>query len=84
MYRSAEEVGLVPPGVVTVTSTAPGLAAGAVAVRWVADWTLTAVAGFEPKSTVAPETKFVPVIVIVFPPASGPAAGLTVLTVGRS
>ena len=81
-YWSAEEMGLVPPGVVTVTLTVPGLADGAVAASWVVDLNVTEVAGLEPKSTVAPETKFVPVIVTVFPPAVGPPAGLTLVTVG--
>ena len=36
MYLSLLPVALVPPGVVTVTSTVPALPAGEVAVIWVA------------------------------------------------
>ncbi len=66
----------------TVTSTVPSLPAGATAVSVVADWTFTDVPAFEPKWTVARETKLVPVIVTVFPPAVGPPLGLTPVTVG--
>ncbi len=69
--------------VVTVTSTVP-LPAGAVAVSWLVDCSVTAVAATLPKATAAPLAKFVPVIVTVVPPAAGPAAGLTPVTVGCS
>ena len=82
MYWSLLPVALVPPGVVTVTSTVPAVPAGAVAVIWVALLTVTLVAAFEPKLTEAPLTKFVPVIVTMVPPVVGPAVGLMLVTVG--
>ena len=55
MNWSAALVALVPPGVVTVTSTVPALPAGAVAVMLVALLTVNAVAAVPPKLTaVAP------------------------------
>ena len=50
-------------------------------VRWVPLTTVAAI-GEPPNDTVAPLTKPVPTIVTVFPPASGPAAGDTAVTVG--
>ena len=44
--------------------------------------TATLVAVALPNVTVAPEAKFVPVIVTVVPPAVVPPFGLTLLTVG--
>ena len=44
--------------------------------------TTTLVAEADPKVTVAPEAKFVPVIVTEVPPATTPLFGLTLLTVG--
>jgi len=44
--------------------------------------TVTFVAAAEPNITVAGDAKFAPVIVAVVPPASGPAFGDTLLTVG--
>ena len=44
--------------------------------------TVTLVAGVPPNVTVAPATKFVPVIVTAVPPAVGPLLGETPLTVG--
>ena len=76
-------VALVPPGVVTVTSTVPA-PAGAVAVIWVALLTVKPVAAVVPKSTAVAPVKFVPVIVTLVPPAGGPAVGLTAVTVGRA
>jgi hypothetical protein len=67
---------------VTVTVTAPALPAGVVAVIVVAFTTTTFVAAALPNFTVAPETKFVPVIVTAVPPAVDPVFGLTLLTVG--
>src|SRR5208283_1539080 len=79
---SDAEVALVPPGVVTVTSTVPAEPAGETAVMLVADTTVTLLAPVKPKSTVAPVTNPVPVIVTVVPPANGPAAGEMPVTVG--
>ena len=50
-------VALVPPAVVTVTSTVPALPAGAVDVIDPELTTVTLVAGLAPNATVAPETK---------------------------
>jgi hypothetical protein len=44
--------------------------------------TVTFVAAVEPKVTVAPAAKFVPVMVTAVPPATGPLFGDTLLTVG--
>ena len=70
------------PLTVTVTVTAPAVPAGVVAVMVVLFTTVTLVAAAEPKVTVAPEAKLVPVIVTAVPPATGPLFGLTPLTVG--
>jgi hypothetical protein len=67
---------------VTVTVTAPVLPAGVVAVIVVLLTTTTFVAAALPNFTVAPATKFVPVIVTAVPPAVDPLLGLTLLTVG--
>ena len=58
--------------------------AGALAVSCVGEITVTFVAGVPPKLTVGALTKFVPLIVTVFPPAIGPAVGLTLVTVAVS
>jgi hypothetical protein len=79
---SAVDVGDEPPGVVTVASTAPAAPAGVVAVSDVSEPTVNDAAGVAPKLTAVAPVKADPVIVTVVPPASGPAAGLTLLTVG--
>jgi hypothetical protein len=68
----------------TVTVTAPALPAGVVAVICVALATTTLVAAALPNVTVAPEAKFVPVIVTDVPPAVVPLFGLTLVTVGEA
>jgi hypothetical protein len=73
---------LCPPGLVTVTVTAPAVPAGAVAVIVVPFTTVTPVAAALPNVTVAPVTKFVPVIVTAVPPPVVPLLGLTLVTVG--
>src|SRR5271166_1270298 len=81
--RSAGPVAVMPPGVVTVTSTVPAAAAaGEVAVICVGDSTCTAVASVEPKLTVELFVKWVPVILTSVPPVSGPSAGWMLATVG--
>jgi hypothetical protein len=70
------------PLTVTVTVTAPALPAGVVAVICVPLTTTTFVAAAEPNVTVAPDTKFVPVIVTAVPPVVGPLLGDTPVTVG--
>ncbi|MNE07163.1 hypothetical protein D3C80_997700 [compost metagenome] len=80
MNRLNAEVALVPPGELTVTSTVP-VPGGAVAVIWVALLTVKAVATPPKVTTIAPE-KFVPPIVTLVPPASGPLFGEIDVTVG--
>jgi hypothetical protein len=67
---------------VTVTVAAPAVPAGVVAVMVVLLLTTTFVAAADPNVTVAPVTKFVPVIVTAVPPAVVPLLGLTLVTVG--
>nr|MCA1071698.1 hypothetical protein [Delftia acidovorans] len=82
MNWSAALVALVPPVVVTRTSTVPAAPAGAVAVIWVALLTVKPVAGVAPKVTPVDPMKFVPVMVTVVPPPWGPAVGEMPLTEG--
>src|SRR5712692_10179643 len=67
-------------GLVTTTFTAPAAWAAVVAVIWVALTTTTFVAAVPPNITVAPITKFVPVMVTAVPPAAAPLLGLTLPT----
>jgi hypothetical protein len=67
---------------VTVTVDAPAVPAGVVAVMVVLFTTTTFVAAVLPNFTVAPDAKFVPVIVTAVPPEVEPLFGLTLLTVG--
>jgi hypothetical protein len=80
---SATEVALVPPGVVTVTSTGPAEPAGLVALIEVAVLTVKVLAATDPNFTKDTSVKLVPVIVTPVPPAAGPAFGTTDVTVGR-
>ena len=48
----------------------------------VAEFTVTAVAATEPNITVAPVANPVPVMIMLVPPAVGPASGLTAVTDG--
>ena len=74
----------VPDGVVTDTDAGPTAPAGVTAVTDVGLTTVTFVAGFPPTMTdVAPE-RFVPVSVIVVPPAFEPEVGATDESVGSS
>ena len=74
----------VPPGVVTVTVTAPATPAGAVAVTATPERTTTFVAAFAPNITPVAPVRFVPVIVTDVPPATGPLVGLNNDTVGAA
>ncbi len=74
--------GLVPFGVVTVTSTSPGACAGAVAVIWVGVSTVKLAAGVTPKFTSVAPVRSAPVMVTLVPPIAGPEPGLTLETVG--
>jgi hypothetical protein len=72
---------LVPPAVVTVTSTLP-IPGGDVAVIWVGLTTLNAPAAAPPNLTAVAPDKLVPVIVTLVPPAAGPEFGDTLVIVG--
>src|SRR6516162_5634439 len=74
---------LVPPAVVTVTSTVP-TPAGEVAVIWVALSTVKEPAALLPNLTAVTPEKLVPVMVTLVPPDVGPVFGLTLVTVGGS
>jgi hypothetical protein len=74
-------MGLVPPLVVTVTSTVP-IPAGEVAVIWVALLTVKALAALLPNLTAVTPKKLVPVMVTLVPPDVGPVFGMTLVTVG--
>jgi hypothetical protein len=80
---SAVTAALVPPGVVTSTSTVPE-PDGAFAVIEVLLTTLTFVAGFVPKLTAVAPVKLEPVIVTSVPPAVPPAVGEMPVTAGAA
>ena len=83
MYRSAEEVALVPPEVVTTTSTdAPVVPAGEVTETVVAVLE-TIVAAVPPKDTAVGLARLFPVITTRWPPAAGPEAELSPVTTGK-
>jgi hypothetical protein len=69
-------------GFVTTTFTAPAAWLPVVPCNWVEETKVTPVAATPPMESVAPETKFVPLTVIVVPPAVVPLVGLTEVTVG--
>ena len=69
-------------GFVTTTSAAPSEPDGVVAVIDVAETNATFVAAAPPNVTVAPLTKFVPVMVTTVRPVVGPPIGDTAVTVG--
>ena len=71
-----------PFGLVTSTSRAPAVPAGVRAVSCVALTNVTLVADVPPTRTVAPDAKFVPVRVMLVPPAVGPVEGETDVSVG--
>ena len=81
MNVSALPVVLVPPGVVTCTSTVPAACAGAVAVQDVAEQD-TPVAALPPKVIAVAPVRFVPVTVTAVPPATGPLFGVTAVISG--
>jgi hypothetical protein len=70
-----------PLGLVTRTSRAPAAAGGVVARSWVELTKTTLLATSVPMETRAPETKPVPVTVMTVPPAVGPLAGETLVSV---
>jgi hypothetical protein len=69
-------------GLATLTPTRPDACAGVVAVIVAESTKVTPVAAVPPTLTVAPERKFVPLIVIAVPPAVGPDVGATLVIVG--
>ena len=83
MNRSPELVALVPPAVVTVTSTVP-TPVGEVAVIWVALSTVKDPAALLPNLTAVAPEKLVPVMVTLLPPDVGPVFGLMLVTVGAA
>jgi hypothetical protein len=72
----------VPSGVVTDTVFAPAIPAGVTAVTVVLFTATTEVAATPPIVTELVPARFVPVIVIAVPPASGPEFGVTDAIVG--
>ena len=85
MNWSFTDVGEVPPVVVTVTSTAPGVTvAGEFTLMVFASTTTTPVAEMVPNFTVLAAVNAVPVIVTGVPPPVGPEFGLTDVTDGMS
>ena len=82
MNRSAELTALVPPGVITVTSTVP-LPAGEVTVIWVSEFTVGVIEVL-PKWTAVAPVKLVPLIVTVVPPDAGPEPGEIPVTIGAA
>ncbi len=71
----------VPPGVVTVTLTAPSEPGGAVTTSSYAESKLI-VAELVPKSTAVAPKRFVPMIVTDVPPCGIPETGLMLVIVG--
>ena len=80
---SAAVTELVPPAVVTVTSTVPD-PGGLVAVIWVALETAKVPAAAVPNLTALAPPKLVPVSVTVVPPALGPLFGVNDVTAGAA
>ena len=81
---SATEMGEVPIGLVTVTSTPPCKVVGEEAVMTVGPHTVTAVPAAEPKATVSPGVKFVPVMVTTVAEDAGPVSGESAVKVGAA
>ena len=75
------EVALVPPDIVTVTSTIP-VPAGAVTVICVPVTTTKLVAGLDPNLTFVAPVKSVPPMVTLLPPVLGPFFVVKLVTVG--
>lgn len=65
----------VPPGVVTVTLMFPAAPAGDTHTISSGETTMTLVAAWTPKATVAPETKLTPLRMTDVPPDRGPPRG---------
>ena len=83
--RSTDEVALVPPGVVTLTSTVPTVPGGEMTMMWASSVTVTGlVLDTEPNLTAVTKVNPVPVIVTAVPPLAGPLVGAMPLTVGAA
>lgn len=82
--RLALLVALVPPAAVTVILTRPAASAGDIAVIEVSLLTTNELAGVAPNITAVADVKPAPVSVTVVLPDSGPAFGLTAVTVGAA
>ena len=83
-YVNNEFAELVPPTVVTRMLTVPATCAGVVQVAEVAETTLTDVQAVPPTDMPVAPVRLVPVMVMVVPPAVGPLAGETEVTVGAA
>jgi len=83
LKRSTFETTLVPPGVVTLTSTVPAASVGETAVIEVAEFTVKLVASAEPNLTEVAPVNPTPVMVTVVPPDTGPWVGDSLVTAGR-
>ena len=83
--RSAVEVALVPPGVVTVTSVIPAAWAGDLTVILVAETTVRGVTFVVvPNLTAVAPVNPVPVIFTTVLPVKGPLLGVILVTFGRA
>ena len=82
MNLSATETALVPPAVVTVTSTTPAASAGVVAVINVALFTVKLEAAVAPNFTLVAPVKPVPAMATLVLPAVEPVTGEMLVTVG--
>ena len=82
MNWSAPEKALLPPVVVTATSTRPAKWVGDTTVSWVTELNATLAAGVPPKATVDAAVNPVPVITVEVPPAIGPLVTERLVTVG--
>jgi hypothetical protein len=68
--------------VVTATAFPPPVPGGVVAVIWVAESTVKPLTASPSMVTAVAPERLVPVITTVWPPATGPEAGLIVVKVG--
>ena len=76
---------MLPPPVVTTTLAVPALPVGVVQVIDVVDVTVVEVQSFAAILTlVPPMTNWVPVMVTLVPPVTGPLLGLMPMTVGAA
>src|ERR1700716_3206579 len=81
MNWSAVLAGVVPPSVVTITSTAP-VPGGETAAIDVGELTVKLLASADPNLTAVAPKRPVPLMVTKVPPASPPLLGLTLMSAG--